>query len=61
MARVNGVSVSIQVADAEHVYATMELHSITITQPLQDQPWGHRSFGVTEPSGLPLVFFQVME
>ena len=56
----SGVFVSIEVDDVEALHASMAANDVTVTQPLADQPWGHRSFGVTDPTGLPLVFFEVI-
>lgn len=55
-----GVALSVEVADVTAVHARLDGAGIGITQPLADQPWGHRNFGVVDPTGLPVVFFEVM-
>ena len=57
---VAGVSLAIEVADATHVNATMQIHAVEITQDLADQPWGHRNFSVLDPTGMTVTFFQVI-
>jgi uncharacterized glyoxalase superfamily protein PhnB len=53
-----GVSVSIQVADVDALHDRLTDAGVTPTDPLADRPWGHRSFAIRDPSGLPLTFFQ---
>jgi predicted enzyme related to lactoylglutathione lyase len=56
---VTGVFVSIEVHDVDAVARRLADGGVPITQPIADQPWGHRSIGVTDPTGLPVVLFQV--
>lgn len=48
----------IEVDDPEARHARAVQKGLPIRQPLTDQPWGHRSFCVTEPDGLVLCFFR---
>lgn len=56
-----GVSVSIEVTDVDELHARIAGAGVVPTDPLADRPWGHRSFAIQDPSGLPLIFFQVLE
>ena len=52
--------VSVEVADIAAVHAVLAGAGIEIAQALADQPWGHRNFGVVDPTGMTVVFFQVI-
>jgi catechol 2,3-dioxygenase-like lactoylglutathione lyase family enzyme len=56
-----GVRVAIEVADVDDLHARLAAAGVTATDPLGNRPWGHRSFAIEDPSGLPLTFFQVLE
>jgi len=56
-----GVRVSIEVRDAEGLHSRLSEAGVVPTDPLADRPWGHRSFTIEDPSGLPLTFFEVVE
>lgn len=56
-----GVSVAIEVADVEALHERVAAAGVVPTDPLGDRPWGHRSFAITDPAGLALIFFQVLE
>lgn len=53
----SGVTVAIEVSDADAVHERLRDASVGIVDPIADRPWGHRSFEICDPSGLPLVFF----
>jgi catechol 2,3-dioxygenase-like lactoylglutathione lyase family enzyme len=55
-----GVTLAVEVEDVAAVHEAMAAAQIHVHQPLADQPWGHRNFAVTDPTGLPVVFFQVV-
>ena len=57
----HGVSVAIEVADVDDLHGRVAAAGVTPTDPLANRPWGHRSFAIEDPSGLPLTFFQVLE
>lgn len=54
---VSGVFLSVEVGDVDSLHARLVSASVDIAQPLIDQPWGHRNFGVVDPTGLTVVFF----
>ena len=56
-----GVRVSIEVGEVDGLHARLAEEGIVPTDPLADRPWGHRSFTIQDPSGLPLTFFEVLE
>ncbi len=56
-----GVRVSIEVADADGLHARLSEAGVVPTDSLADRPWGHRSFTIEDPSGLPLTFSEVLE
>jgi len=56
-----GVRVSIEVGEVDGLHARLADAGIAPTDPLGDRPWGHRSFTIEDPSGLPLTFFEVIE
>jgi catechol 2,3-dioxygenase-like lactoylglutathione lyase family enzyme len=57
----HGVMVSIQVADVDALHARLTDAGVAPTDSLSNRPWGHRSFAIRDPNGLPLTFFQVLE
>ena len=59
--RPRGVRVSIEVDEVDALHARLADASVAPTDPLADRPWGHRSFTIEDPDGLPLTFFEVLE
>lgn len=59
-ATVSGVVLSVPVADADKVQAQFEAADVPVAKPVQDHPWGWRSFYVRDPSGLMLDLFHVI-
>lgn len=57
---VTGVFLSIEHADVAALHADLLRAGVVIVRGLADQPWGHRNFAVLDPTGLELVFFQVL-
>ena len=55
---VSGVFLSVECAAVQPIHDTFAAADVAITQPLADQPWGHRSFGVRDPTGMTIVFFE---
>ena len=58
VAPVTGVFVSVEHDDVVSLHEHLTAAGVEVTQALTDQPWGHRSFGIVDPSGLTVVFFQ---
>ena len=56
-----GVRVSIEVGEVDGLHARLSEAGVVPTDSLADRPWGHRSFTIQDPSGLPLTFFEVVE
>lgn len=53
----NGVKVAVEIGDADSFYERVLSAGVEIVDPVADRPWGHRTFEIRDPSGLPLVFF----
>jgi catechol 2,3-dioxygenase-like lactoylglutathione lyase family enzyme len=58
--RAAGVSLAIEVDDVDAVHERLRSAGLAIREPLEDRPWGHRTFGIDDPDGLPLVFFSAI-
>jgi catechol 2,3-dioxygenase-like lactoylglutathione lyase family enzyme len=58
---VRGVMLSIEEQDVVALHARLVAANVAIDRGVADQPWGHRSFAVTDPAGIQLVFFQWIE
>jgi catechol 2,3-dioxygenase-like lactoylglutathione lyase family enzyme len=56
-----GGLIAVEVDDAAAVHDALHLAGVEIRQPLTEQPWGHRNFGVVDPTGLTVVLFEVIE
>lgn len=55
---VNGIFVSLEVADVVAVHDRLAEAGVPILRSLADMTWGHRSFAVHDPTGIELVHFQ---
>lgn len=53
----SGVRVAVEIGDADAFYERVLSAGVEIVDPVGDRPWGHRTFEIRDPSGLPLVFF----
>ena len=51
------ITVSIEVADPDALYATFVGRGAPVVAAPQDQQWGHRNFTVRDPDGLRITFF----
>ena len=56
----SGAYISVEVDNAKAMYDIMQMSGVAVTQPLAEQPWGHRNFGVEDPAGMTIVFFEVL-
>jgi catechol 2,3-dioxygenase-like lactoylglutathione lyase family enzyme len=54
----SGVFVSVEVDDVAELRETISASGLATASSLTDHAWGHRSFGLVDPAGLRLVFFQ---
>lgn len=57
----SGVLVAYEVDDAQVFHDQLASQGVAITQALAVMPWGHRSFGVTDPNGVGIVCFERLE
>ncbi|RPI11968.1 MAG: hypothetical protein EHM63_00585, partial [Actinobacteria bacterium] len=58
--RPEGVRLGIEVDDAQALHDRVKEHGIAIVEAIGDRAWGHRSFTIDDPNGLPLTFFHVL-
>jgi catechol 2,3-dioxygenase-like lactoylglutathione lyase family enzyme len=56
-----GVKVAVEVDDVDALHSRVRQAGVEVIDPIGDRPWGHRSFEIRDPSGLPLVFFAALE
>lgn len=54
-----GAVISIPTPDADQKAAELSADGVKIDNPLEDKPWGWRSFHVSDPNGVILDFFHV--
>lgn len=52
------IVLSLEVAQVDQWHDQLRHRGVTIARGLEDAPWGHRSFGVDDPDGLRIWFFQ---
>ncbi len=52
-----GLTLGLEVDDADAVHQRMAAAGITVVRPPADQPWGHRNVAVVDPSGIEVTFF----
>ena len=52
------VVLSIEVAAVEEWHAKLIARGVTIARGLEDATWGHRSFGIDDPDGLRIWYYQ---
>ena len=51
---------SIEVSAVEEWHDQLRNRGVTIVRGLEDAPWGHRSFGIDDPDGLRIWYYQDM-
>ena len=56
----DGVLIVFVVDDVEAECARLEREGVSITTPLQTEPWGERFFQVADPNGVVVQFVQWM-
>lgn len=52
-----GVTLVLEVEDVAATFRRAEAQGLPLRTPLVDQPWGHRSFMVTDPDGVAVYVF----
>ena len=55
-----GSFMCIQVWDVEKLFGQYKAKGIPFKQEVTNQPWGHKSFSITDPNGVVLMFFEEM-
>jgi predicted enzyme related to lactoylglutathione lyase len=55
-----GAAIAVEVPDVDGLRRRLVDAGVSIAQPVADQPWGHRTFGVYDPAGVPVTFFAVL-
>lgn len=53
-----GLTCCFMVDDVDKEYKRLSQREITVVRPLQDNPWGDRSFVMLDPSGIALYLYQ---
>lgn len=56
-----GLILAFVVDNIDEEYANIQANGVTITTPIETEPWGERYFQVTDPNGLILQLVQWME
>lgn len=57
---VSGLFISVEHHDVAALQHRLVAAGVAISRELADQPWGHRNMAVHDPTGLEVVFFQVI-
>jgi uncharacterized glyoxalase superfamily protein PhnB len=52
------VVLSIEVSAVDEWHDRLVARSVTIARGLEDTPWGHRSFGIDDPDGFRIWYYQ---
>ena len=55
---VEGLVLSIEHADVAALHEQLLANGVAVARGIADQPWGHRSFVINDPSGVEVTFFQ---
>jgi catechol 2,3-dioxygenase-like lactoylglutathione lyase family enzyme len=50
-----------QVEDVDEWYRRIREKGLPIRGELADKPWGHRTFSLTDPDGLKVILFSIIE
>ena len=53
-----GAFMVIQVWEIDNLYDRLKSKGVFFKEEITDQPWGHRSFALTDPNGVVLFFIQ---
>lgn len=52
------IALSIEVDNVDAWHNELSRRNITIARNLEDAPWGHRSFGIEDPDGFRIWYYQ---
>ena len=56
-----GLTCCLEVDDVDGEHARLTARGLAVTRPLQDNPWGDRSFVVVDPTGVDVYIYQTIE
>ena len=56
-----GATLCFEVDDVDAEHARLSAAGLTIAPPLQDNPWGDRSFGTVDPAGVSVYVYRPIE
>lgn len=57
-ARPVNIALSIEVDNVDAWHSSLLEQNVTIARKLEDAPWGHRSFGIDDPDGFRIWYYQ---
>jgi uncharacterized glyoxalase superfamily protein PhnB len=52
------IALSIEVASVDELHDQLVERGVIIARGLEDAPWGHRSFGIDDPDGFRIWYYQ---
>jgi uncharacterized glyoxalase superfamily protein PhnB len=52
------IALSLEVTAVDELHDQLMERGVTITRGLEDAPWGHRSFGIDDPDGFRIWYYQ---
>jgi uncharacterized glyoxalase superfamily protein PhnB len=52
------IALSIEVNTVDELHDQLVERGVTIARGLEDAPWGHRSFGIDDPDGFRIWYYQ---
>ncbi len=56
-----GVSIVIEVEDVDDLHAKAIDHQLPVKESIRNQPWGHRSFTLTDPNDVAIYFYSEIQ
>jgi len=56
-----GLTWCLEVKDVDAEHERLQSAGVPVVRPLQDNPWGDRSFVVVDPAGVPLWIFKCIK
>ena len=56
-----GLEIAYEVANVDAWYQRAQQKGLPVQSELADKPWGHRTFSVTDPDGIRVIVFSVIE
>jgi len=56
-----GLEIGYEVADVDEWYHRVKAKGIPIRGELADKPWGHRTFSLTDPCGIKVILYSIID